>query len=521
MNRRVLLVAALALACLGAVSAASGAGGPLVRLGDAPMSPGLAADLQKLPAVTPYGAFVHFSSGTPEQHRTLLEDHGLVVTADFESTARAVFAVGTVGDVRGLTREPSVEYLEENRKLKYFGDTAVWASRSRVAQEAVSGGPYLDGGGDVLTGDGVGVAIVDSGINATHPDLTNRVGKNFKIVCTTPGLINTTTGQCFGPLAFVDVGNTVNSDTTSGHGTHVSGIVAGDGTQSTGPYPVPAAAPNVRGTFTGVAPRATLHGFSTGEVIVVLYAAEAWQYIFDHYDEFEPRIKVINNSFGEDGGGSYDPNSIDAKLVKALVEQKGVTFTFSSGNNSGTGSADVTSSYCDDPTPGVICVANYDDSSAGTSPTGTGNRDFALNASSSRGNAANPGHLARHLGARHLLHGGVRPGRAARLRDRDRQRGPLGPLVRQHLGHVDGLAAHGGHRGADAPGASGPDAGRDREHAARHGPQVHGRSGVRARSAEPRSDVLLRQGRRPRRCSGRARCPRRRPRRRRRRRWFR
>jgi serine protease AprX len=372
------------------VGVAAGAGGtkPLVAPGPVATSPGLASDLANLPSATPYGAFVHFSAGTPAAHRDLLADHGLIITADFESTAQAVFAVGTVGEIRALTREPSVSYLEENRRLTYSGDTGVWSSRSRVAQEAVSGGPYFDGDGDVVTGEGVGVAIVDSGINANHPDLTNRVGRNFKIVCTTPGLIDTSTGQCFGPLEFVDVGNTANTDTTSGHGTHVSGIVAGDGTQSTGPYPVPSAAPNVRGTFTGVAPGATLHGFSTGEVIVVLYAAEAWQYIYDHYDEFEPRIKVVNNSFGEPGGATYDPNSIDAKLVKALVEQKGVTFAFSAGNSGGDGSADTTSSYCDDPTPGVICVANYDDASPGTSPTGTGNRDFALNSTSSRGLAS-------------------------------------------------------------------------------------------------------------------------------------
>lgn len=378
----------LLLAALGAGAASGAASKPVVAVGPVKTSPGLGADLANLPSVTPYGAFVHFSSGTPAEHRSLLEGHGLTVTADFESTAQAVFAVGTVGEIRALTREPSIGYLEKNRKLAYHGDTAVWASRSRVAQEAASGGPYLDGDGDILTGEGVGVAIVDSGINANHPDLTNRVGNNFKIVCTTPGLIDTETGQCFGPLEFVDVGNTANTDTTSGHGTHVSGIVAGNGTQSTGAYPVPSAAPNVKGTFTGVAPGATLHGFSTGEVIVVLYAAEAWQYIFDHYDEFSPRIKLVNNSFGEPGGASYDPNSIDAKLVKALVEQKGVTFAFSAGNSGGNGSADTTSSYCDDPTPGVICVANYDDSFPGGGVTGHGNRDGLLNSSSSRGQAS-------------------------------------------------------------------------------------------------------------------------------------
>lgn len=351
------------------------------------ITPGLADQLAALGDGAVHGAFVHFDGGTPAQHRALLDDAGLAVTADFESTAGAVFAVGPVESLRALAAQPSVTRLEEDRLLTLHGDTAVWSTRARVVQENVSGGPFYDAAGRILDGEGVGVAIVDSGINAAHPDLASRVAANFKIVCSTPGLINTTTGMCFGPRVFVDTADVGTTDTSSGHGTHVSGIVAGDGTQSTGPYPVAEAAPNVRGTFTGVAPGARLVGYSTGEAISVLYALEAWQHIFDNYDTFEPRIKLVNNSFGELGGATYDPASIEAKVVKSLVG-KGVTMVFSAGNGGGTGSADLTSSYCDDPTPGVICVANYDDGSPGTSPTGTGNRDFALNASSSRGNAA-------------------------------------------------------------------------------------------------------------------------------------
>jgi serine protease AprX len=158
-------------------------------------------------------------------------------------------------------------------------------------------------------------------------------------------------------VQFVDVGST-NSDTTSGHGTHVSGIVAGDGRQSTGPYPVAEAAPNVKGTFTGVAPGATLFRYSTGEVIAILYALEAWQHLYDNYDNLRPRIRVANHSFGEVGGATYNPDSIEAAMVKKLVA-KGITMVFSAGNEGGAGEADVTSSYCDDPTP-----ATYPDVSA-------------------------------------------------------------------------------------------------------------------------------------------------------------
>ena len=124
--------------------------------------------------------------------------------------------MGTVGELRALTREPAVTYLEENKRLRYHGDTSCLGDT--LARGAGAGvRRALPGRATrVVDGTGVGVAIVDSGINGTHPDLTNRVQNNFKIVCTTPGLISTATGQCFGPLLFVDAGNTASTDTASG-----------------------------------------------------------------------------------------------------------------------------------------------------------------------------------------------------------------------------------------------------------------------------------------------------------------
>jgi serine protease AprX len=289
----------------------------------------------------------------------------LKVTADFPS-ADAVFAVGSLGRIEALREEPSVTYLEADRQLQYLGDTGVWATRARVAQESVAGGPYRDGSGQILDGSGVGVAVVDSGIDGTHPDLLNRVGGNFKVVCSTPFLVNTQTEQCFGPVAVVPSPTT---DNTGGHGTHVAGIVAGDGTVSDG-------------TYKGVAPGATLYGFGSGEAIAVLTAAESFQYILTNYDSFTPRIKVVNNSWGDPAGTPYDPNSVLSELTSDLVA-RGVTVTFAAGNDGGNGSADETSSTAKDPTPGVITVANYDDANTGT-------RDNLLSSTSSRGRNGQP-----------------------------------------------------------------------------------------------------------------------------------
>lgn len=322
--------------------------------------------LMALPSDTELGAFVHFNQGSIAQHRELLGGLGISVVRDYTRYTNAVYATGPAGRFVQLLGHPQVKYLEENKRLRLLGDTAVWATRARVAQEAVAGGPYFDAAGQRLTGAGVGIAIVDSGLNATHPDFAGRVAHNYKVL----GSVVT------------DFGANLTTDTTGGHGTHVAGIAAGGGEASTGPYPDPAAAPLVQGTFTGVAPGASLTAYGTGELILVLYPVEAYQHILDNYDSFDPPIRVINNSWGDAGGSPHDPDSVFSALVKALVD-KGVVSVFAAGNDGGDGSTDLTSGYCKDPTPGVICVANYDDAGRGT-------RGGSLASSSSRGKQGEP-----------------------------------------------------------------------------------------------------------------------------------
>jgi serine protease AprX len=315
------------------------------------LSPELAADVERLPPSKSYTALVRFSSGSRAEHRALLVRRGLRVTAQLRSLPVAV-VTGPLGQIAALRGEPSVAYVEPDAPLEYHGDTAVWATRVRVGQTAVSGGPFRDAGGGVLDGAGIGVAVVDSGVNASHPDLKERVATNYKAALDT------------------DLGPGSTTDSSSGHGTHVSGIVAGDGSAS-------------QGTFKGVAPVSTLHVFASGEVISVALAALSFDHLRTNYESFSPRIRVVNNSWGNSAGSPYDSEGAIERLVRRLVEERGVTFVFAAGNSGGDGSADATSGYCKDPTSGVICVANYDDAE-------TGSRDAMLDDSSSRGEQGKP-----------------------------------------------------------------------------------------------------------------------------------
>src|SRR3954463_1697604 len=150
------------------------------------------------------------------------------------------------------------------------------------------------------------VAIVDSGIEGVHPDLTNRVFANFKMV---------------GDQA-VECPAACNTDLTGGHGTHVAGIVAGDGTASGGYY-------------TGMAPGAGLVGFSTGEGPSVLFSLEAFDYILANNNTL--KIVAVNNSWGPANApdqrfDATDPTNVATKAL----HDAGITVVFAAGND-GTG----------------------------------------------------------------------------------------------------------------------------------------------------------------------------------------
>jgi serine protease AprX len=282
-------------------------------------------------------------------------------------------AYGTAAGFKGLASDPAVEAIEANRHLRYFTDTSHTATRGN---EVLQGAVTLPDG-TPIDGAGVGVAVVDSGIEGTHPDFQGRMGNNVKIICTTPQFAAIGNGilpfeECRGPKQAVPLDDT-DTPSAGGHGTHVAGIVGGDGAAS-------------EGTFHGAAPGATLYGVSVGTVITVENALDGLAWVLENHDQVMPAIKVVNNSWGS-GHSRYDPENAPFhkatwKLQEALVEA-GVSVVFAAGNSGGNGSSATTGGECVNPTPGIVCVANYSDSNLGT-------RDGSLASTSSRGNQNQP-----------------------------------------------------------------------------------------------------------------------------------
>ena len=208
---------------------------------------------------------------------------------------------------KGLARD-----VYPNEALRYFSEESTAAMHADVARA------------EGVTGKGVGIAIVDSGVDATHPVLADHVTHNVKVVgpeylnlVGVPATADTPPGTIIVPI---DQGPYSNSDLASGHGTHVAGIAAGDGTGDP--------------ELIGVAPDADIIGYSTGDAAFVLTIVAAFDHILENHDAWN--IDVVNNSWGS-GFRLFDPDEPINVASKALADA-GIVVTFSAGNDTEDGS---------------------------------------------------------------------------------------------------------------------------------------------------------------------------------------
>jgi subtilisin family serine protease len=151
-------------------------------------------------------------------------------------------------DIEKLKNYSEIEYIEEPRRLYFFVNEAKAVSCINIVQNYNNSNlGYKEEG---LTGEGVYVAIIDSGIDYGHMDFRNEDGSSRiyrlwdQTVEGTPpsGFIlgtEYTNEQINEALKYDDYEirqSIVRSEDISGHGTHVAGIACGNGRQSNGIY---------------------------------------------------------------------------------------------------------------------------------------------------------------------------------------------------------------------------------------------------------------------------------------------
>jgi serine protease AprX len=166
-----------------------------------------------------------------------------------------------------------------------------------------------------LTGKGVTVGVVDSGCDATHPDLADRVTHNVSLV--SGEYVNQPADSSTTLVVPMDKGPYSNTDLGSGHGTHVAGIIAADSTSAED------------GSRLGVAPDAHLACFAIGAVLFTTAVVTAYDYMLDQPNMLG--IDVVNNSWGN-SYRQFDPRDPVAVATRAVARQ-GATVVFAAGNS--------------------------------------------------------------------------------------------------------------------------------------------------------------------------------------------
>lgn len=383
-----LLLIAAAPVAAGALAATLGRPSSRASAAPARLDSHLVEQLAAAKATDQLTVFVHAADVATATKAVKASSLNLIDTFNLVHVA---VARGVPAQIRTLANAPGVTFVEADRPITFFSLQDHKATREDEARATIA-----DTAGQPYEGAGVGIAIVDSGIDGTHPMFQeggkSKVVRNLKLAC--DGAVSTCNGTPgdANDNVFVDMTavNDTDSPSLGGHGTHVAGIAAGlDVTTTDGRH------------LHGTAPKATLVGVSVGQAISVYGGDAGLNWVLEHHDKpcvradgtaysdpmTCPPIRVVNNSWGPTGGGTFADASPTTVAIQDKLVQAGVVVNWAAGNgdttnNGGDGTDSRTNPPGQDPVGGIIMVANYDD--------GDGSADNQLDPSSSRGMSGHP-----------------------------------------------------------------------------------------------------------------------------------
>jgi serine protease AprX len=204
--------------------------------------------------------------------------------------ARAAVALATEPGVRWVSLDaPMVEASKFVTTTSKFVTTTSTSAGGMVAVQPANVYPVAIKVDQVwmtttqaLKGQGIAVAVIDSGIAASHPDFKDSTGQS-RVVASV--YLNSAAS---------------NANDTYGHGTHVAGIIGGNGQLSGGAY-------------TGVAPQVNLVNVRVSDDLGNVTTSDVvagMQWVYEHASQYN--IRVVNLSVNSSIDQSYDVDPLDA-----------------------------------------------------------------------------------------------------------------------------------------------------------------------------------------------------------------
>ena len=317
-------LALIALLALGAV----GLSAPGTTAAGAPLSPALERIVAEQPA-RPVELIVQAAPGvTGAGLQRAVGRAGGRVERELRLIGGVVTTVPAAAAQR-LALDPAVRAVSLNARIAETGmpDPGALATaynQSIRADQAWEGGH---------TGRGISVALIDTGVQGDLPDFRR------------PG-----SGESRVGVSAVVNPEAQNAQDGFGHGTHVAGLIGGNGAERDPSDPL-------RGRYAGVAPEAELISVKADDghgVTTVVDVIDGLQWVVDFKDAYD--IRVVNLSLRSTVAESYRTDPLDAAAEAAWFA--GVVVVAAAGNE---GTADDAVHYAPANDPYVITVGSVDD----------------------------------------------------------------------------------------------------------------------------------------------------------------
>ncbi|MEC9089960.1 MAG: S8 family serine peptidase [Candidatus Thermoplasmatota archaeon] len=273
---------------------------------------------------------VQFTTPMDSQKWIAIENIGLETLGVMHVLHGGLFE-GTPNQIRQLSLLDDVFFIERNRLLEHFylpGDptdpSAMMHETVHVVNSALSWHrAIIDRDGNVIfdnlafaewDGDGTTAVDLDTGIDGEHPDFDcGEPWTGEKLIWSAK----------WSGVAWIDAPN-CNSDTSSGHGTHVGGTIAGNGDASAG-------------RRLGTAKGAQIVALGTGDGASIFAAEQGLEWTYENsrpgLNDFN--IRVVSNSWGTNG--DYNPSNVIAQLTNKLTYENSVAVIFAASNSGGSG----------------------------------------------------------------------------------------------------------------------------------------------------------------------------------------
>ncbi|MFL6373300.1 MAG: S8 family serine peptidase [Pyrinomonadaceae bacterium] len=268
------------------------------------VDPELAVQLNNATDDSSINAVVVFHDQLTDADISYLQSVGILGGTRFR-VLPMVYVTGTKAQIVAISHSPRVQSIYGNRTLTFNSDP--YFNKTGITRINTDPDLVANNNGTYVTGRGVTVAVLDTGINSLHQDLSGKVVQNVR-------LADVQSVPAAGFIDPLDVEGIPNTDVAAGHGTFVSGIIAGSGAASSGKY-------------AGVAPGAKLLGLSAGDVDLT-HVLSGFDYLLDKGPTYN--VKVVNCSFS--ANTVYDAND-PVNIATKMLTDRGVSIVFSAGNS--------------------------------------------------------------------------------------------------------------------------------------------------------------------------------------------